>query len=126
MHVLLVDDEEELVVTLVERLALRGVKVDGVTSGQEALGKIREQAYDVVVIDLKMAGLGGLETMRQIRAIRPDVPFIILTGHTDERDLARGLETGARFHLMKPVDIEVLLARIRQCERPKEETHGGS
>jgi DNA-binding response OmpR family regulator len=115
MKVLLVDDEQEFVSTLVERLRMRRVEAQGVTSGKAAIEKVREQAYDVVVIDLKMAGLGGVETMQRIQAIQPETRFIILTGHTDQRDMARGLETGARFHLMKPTDIEVLLEKIRQC-----------
>ena len=120
MRVLLVDDEEEFVTTLAERMALRGIEADAATSGLEAVGMAERVRYDAVVLDLKMAGLGGLETLERIRGARPEIPCIILTGHSGEEEYLQGRDAGALFHLMKPVDIEVLIGKLREaCGLPR-------
>lgn len=115
MRILLVDDEIELVSTLAERLGLRGIPADYVTSGRQAIEAVARQAYDLAVIDLKMAGISGIETMAQLRAKAPNMKFIILTGHGDEDEYRRGQEAGCAFYLMKPLAIEVLIDRVRQA-----------
>lgn len=115
MKVLLVDDEVEFVSTLAERLSIRGIKADDVTSGQDAINKIRsEEAYNVIVLDLKMGGLDGFETMKQIQKIKPETAFIILSGHCSDEEYEKMLSAGASDYLIKPIDIESLVEKIHK------------
>jgi DNA-binding response OmpR family regulator len=115
MRILLVDDEVEFISTLADRLELRGINADYVTSGNKALEAVKRKKYDLAVLDMKMAGLGGLETLEKIRADFPEMKFIILTGHGDEEAFYKGKEAGAAFYLMKPLDIEMLIEKINQA-----------
>lgn len=114
LRVLIVDDEAELVSALEERLNLRGFEASGVTTGVEALSLLAETPFDVVLLDLKMPGLGGLEVIQRIKEERPDLKVILLTGWGSEEDAKKGKELGAFDYLMKPVKIgdlvRVLLA----------------
>jgi two-component system OmpR family response regulator len=116
MRVLLIDDEKELVTTLSERLDLRGIANDWVTSGDAGLEKIREVPFDWVVVDLKMPGLSGFESIKAIKEISPLTRVILLTGHSASEDLDHALELGADHYLVKPVDIDVLLS-LMQAEQ---------
>ena len=109
VRVLIVDDEGELVSALAERLNLRGFEATGVTTGAEALAYLAEQSCDVVVLDVKMPGLGGLEVIRRIKEHRAHLQVILLTGHGSAQDAARGMELGAYDYLMKPVKIDELV-----------------
>ena len=113
-RVLIVDDEEELVSALVERLELRGVPVTGVTSGQQALTVIEDHDFDLVLIDLKMPGLDGLEVIRAMRHLRPGLRFVLLTGHGAKENEEAARRAGAMECLLKPVKIERLLEIIQQ------------
>jgi DNA-binding response OmpR family regulator len=115
LRVLLVDDEEELVETLVERLQIRGFRAEGVTRGVDAIQRIREGDFDVVVLDVKMPGLDGLEVIGQLKNDRADVQVILLTGHGSSEDAARGINAGAFDYLIKPVDINELIEIIRKA-----------
>jgi DNA-binding NtrC family response regulator len=115
-----VDDEEELVSALVERLELRGLEAIGVTSGDEALERLREEPFDVVVIDVKMPGIGGLEVLRTISRRYPDVRVILMTGHGSAEDSEIGRRLGAVAYLQKPVDLDDLLTTIEQAVSPGE------
>lgn len=106
---LLVDDEEELVTTLAERLELRGYQVDALTSGAEALAHIEKMEFDVAVVDLKMPGVGGIEVLDGIKKAQPNLPVILLTGHGLANEGKAGLEHGAAGYLFKPVQIDVLM-----------------
>ncbi len=108
VRVLIVDDEEELVSALEERLNLRGFQARGVTTGAEALTHLEETPCDVVLLDVKMPGLGGLEVIKKIKNHYPNLEVILLTGHGSAQDAERGMELGAYDYLMKPVKIEVL------------------
>ncbi len=110
-----VDDEDELISALVERLELRGIDAAGVTSGDEALERLREENFDVVVIDVKMPGIGGLEVLRTISRRYPDVKVILMTGHGSTEDSEIGRRLGAVAYLQKPVDLDDLLATVRQA-----------
>lgn len=114
LKLLFVDDEEELVSAVVERLELRGIDAVGVTSGDEALHHLREAAFDVVVIDVRMPGIGGLEVLRTINRRHPGVKVILMTGHGSSEDSEIGRRLGAIAYLQKPVDLEDLLATIEQ------------
>jgi two-component system OmpR family response regulator len=115
LRVLVVDDEEELVETLVERLQLRGIQAAGVTSGAAAIGELRATEFSVVVLDVKMPGMGGLEAFEAIRRERPEVRVILLTGHGSEEDAQRGLRAGAVDYLIKPVNLADLLRVIERA-----------
>jgi DNA-binding NtrC family response regulator len=126
-RVLIVDDEAELVSALEERLALRGFAASGVTSGTEALARVAAGGYDVVLLDVKMPGLGGLQVIQRIKTDHPDVQVVLLTGHGSARDAADGMRLGAFDYLMKPVRIEDLVRVLRAAaglDLPKEMPHG--
>lgn len=115
INVLLVDDEEELVTAWVERIELRDMKAVGVTNGNDAIKIIKEKEFDVVVLDIKMPGIDGFEIMKQIKAEKPKLPIILITGHqcTDEEDqepLADAYDC-----LVKPVNIEIMIDKIKNA-----------
>jgi DNA-binding NtrC family response regulator len=120
MRVLFVDDEEELVSAVVERLDLRGVEAVGVTSGAAALQRIEERDFEVVVLDVKMPGLGGLDVIKRIKQRHPAVQVVMLTGHGSSEDAEEGLRLGAFDYLQKPIDIEVLLEVLRKAAASRE------
>jgi DNA-binding NtrC family response regulator len=109
LRVLIVDDEEELVSALVERLELRGFEAHGFTDGASALDFLDGEACDVVLLDVKMPGLGGLEVIRRIKAKRPRMEVILLTGHGSVKSVEEGMALGAFDYLMKPVKIDNLV-----------------
>jgi len=109
LRVLIVDDEEELVSALVERLNLRGFQARGVTTGMEALEYLEEGECDVVLLDVKMPGLGGLEVIRRIKDMRPRLQVVLLTGHGSVKSVEEGMALGAFDYLMKPVKIDSLM-----------------
>jgi len=119
LNALLIDDEEELVSTLVERLGYRGITAAFALDGYEALHKLREEKFDVVVLDLKMPGMDGVEILRRINATYPDLPVLLITGHGS---LANGTEDkleGAHDYLMKPVDLDILIAKMQEAVAAK-------
>ncbi len=109
LRVLIVDDEEELVSALVERLRLRGFAACGVTDGSAALAFLEEEPCDVVLLDVKMPRLGGLEVIRRIKSAHPQMEVILLTGHGSVKSVEEGMELGAFDYLMKPVKIDNLV-----------------
>jgi DNA-binding NtrC family response regulator len=117
LRLLFVDDEEELVSAVVERLELRGIDAVGVTSGDEALDRLREERFDVVVIDVKMPGIGGIDVLRTVNRRHPDVKVILMTGHGSAEDSEIGRRLGAIAYLQKPVDLEDLLTTIDRATR---------
>jgi two-component system OmpR family response regulator len=108
MRVLLVDDEAEFVSALAERLNLRGFEADTATSGVEALRKIDASPPDVVLLDVLMPGLSGMEVLNQIKKDHPQVQVILLTGR-GSWDGIQGIREGAYDCLMKPIPIEELM-----------------
>ncbi len=112
---LLVDDEREFVHTLSERLMMREIGSAVVYDGEQALAFVEEDEPDVMVLDLKMPGIDGLEVLRRITSTHPDVRVIILTGHGSKEDERQCLELGAYAYLQKPVDIDVLTKLLRQA-----------
>ncbi|WP_028571254.1 response regulator [Desulfonatronum lacustre] len=126
---LLVDDEREFVHTLSERLLMREIGSAVVYDGEQALAFVEEDEPDVMVLDLKMPGIDGLEVLRRVKAAHPQVQVIILTGHGSKEDERNCLDAGAFAYLQKPVDIDVLTrlleqARVREEEQPRT-THPG-
>jgi DNA-binding NtrC family response regulator len=118
-NVLLVDDEAEFVETLVKRLRKRKVNTAAVGSGEEALEILKEMPIDVVVLDVKMPGMDGIETLRQIKKISPLVEVIMLTGHANMEVAIEGMELGAFDYLMKPMDIDELLYKLQDAYKKR-------
>jgi DNA-binding response OmpR family regulator len=115
LRILLVDDEQEFVVTLAERLELRGYQVHIAEDGETALACFEPQAFDLVVLDLMMPGIGGLEVLPRLKEIQPDIPVILFTGHGSTREGMEGMRLGAFDYLMKPLHIEELIRKIREA-----------
>lgn len=111
--VLFVDDEKDFVQTVSERLISRNVGTYGVYNGDDALTIIKEDRPDVMVLDLKMPGIYGIEVLRQAKEIAPEVEVIILTGHGSNQDMVDCMELGAFAYINKPVDIEELSSTIK-------------
>ncbi len=122
--VLVVDDEVQFVETLVKRLDKRGVKVRAAHSGQEALDALAGSGAtntDVVVLDVKMPGMDGLETLALIKEQHPLVEVIMLTGHATVESAIEGMKHGAYDYLMKPCDLDVLMAKLNAAAVKKRE-----
>ncbi|MFH1060236.1 MAG: response regulator [Pseudomonadota bacterium] len=113
--VLLVDDEREFVQTLSERLLMREIGSAVVYDGHEALSLVAEDEPEVVVLDLKMPGIDGIEVLRRLKRDHPDVEVIILTGHGSAKDRQTCLDLGAFAYLEKPVDIDQLSQAMREA-----------
>ncbi len=111
--ILLVDDKEEFVLALSNRLLLHGMEVHTATKGEDALAMLQEKTADVVVLDVVMPGMGGLETLRRIKETYPHIQVILLTGHASTKEGIEGMRLGAFDYLMKPVDIEELIAKMK-------------
>lgn len=116
-RVLLVDDEEEFVSALSERLMLRGIEVDSALNGEEALALMGEKVFEVVILDVMMPGLGGLEVLKQIKSTHPNTQVILLTGHGSTREGIEGMRLGAFDYLIKPVDIEEMLEKMKEAAK---------
>ena len=113
LKVLLVDDEEDFARTLSERLHRRGVDADAVFGGQEALEFIGREAPDVMILDLKMPGLDGMEVLRRVQEEYPSIKTIILSGYPTDSNRAEASRLGAHDFLAKPADINQLTEKIR-------------
>ena len=117
IRILIVDDEAEAGEILGLRLKRRGCTPAYMPGGREALDYLAKETPDVVILDVKMPGMDGLETLQRIRKDHPSLPVIILSGHADMQDAARGMELGAFFYLLKPVNIEELCHKIEDAHR---------
>jgi DNA-binding NtrC family response regulator len=121
LRVLFVDDEEELVSAVVERLQLRGIEARGATAGVDALRLVERETFDVVVADVKMPGLGGLEVVRHIKALHPGLQVILLSGHGSQTDAKEGRRLGAFDYVEKPIDIEILIDILHNAAATSEQ-----
>ena len=124
LRILIVDDEEELVHALEERLSLRGFDATGVTTGEGALRHLDAEPCDIVLLDVKMPGLGGLEVIRRIKTDHPQVEVILLTGHGSQKSVEEGMDLGAFEYLMKPMRISTLLEVLVAAGEKKKERRG--
>lgn len=117
--VLLVDDEEQFLDALSQRLETRGLKVDAVTSGEDAVSKVEDHNFDAIIVDLAMPGIDGIETLRQIKEKRPDLEIIMLTGHATVKSGIEAMKLGAEDFLEKPVDLNELLTKIGEAKHKR-------
>ncbi len=117
--VLLVDDEVEFASTLEQRLRMRGIDVSTAYDGKQAYAKIDESKPDLIILDVKMPGVSGLELLKHIKAEDPEIRVIILTGQGEAEFEIEGKKLGALACLAKPLDIDVLIEEMRKAmERP--------
>ncbi len=117
--VLIVDDEDDFRSTLIKRLAKRKVNVTGADSGVKALEIMATEARDLVVLDVKMPGMDGIETLIQLKQQYPLTEVIMLTGHANVEAALEGMDCGAFDYLMKPTDIDDLLFKLEDAYHKK-------
>lgn len=113
--VLVVDDEEDFLNTIVKRLKGRGLAVAGATSGRQALELMEAEDFDVVVLDVKMPGMDGIETLQEMKKRKPLTEVIMLTGHASVESGIQGMQLGAFDYVMKPVPLDDLMEKMRQA-----------
>jgi DNA-binding NtrC family response regulator len=111
-RVLIVDDEEEFVQALSERLTIRDYDVTTSLSGEDAIEKLKHYNFDVIILDVAMPGMDGIETLRKIKGLKPLVEVIMLTGHATVSSAVDGMKLGAFDYLMKPCETKELIAKI--------------
>ncbi len=121
MKVLLVDDEEDFVKTLAERIKMRDLGSEVALDGEQALQSVDTDVPDVMVLDLKMPGIDGMEVLRRVKKAYPEVQVIILTGHGSEKDEEEARRLGVFEYLKKPVDLDVLIKTMKKAYREKME-----
>jgi len=119
-YVMLVDDEVPFVETMTKRLDKRGLKIISAFSGEEALKILkRNDTLDVIILDVKMPGMDGIETLQEIKKIYPLKEVIMLTGHATVETAIEGMKLGAFDYLMKPCDINTLVTKVDEAAKKK-------
>ena len=114
-RVLFVDDEEELVSTLVERLEYRGIIADYAITGDKALEKLQHEKYNVIVVDLKLPGISGEELIHIVNKSYPNLPVLMITGHGSGKDGSFEKPDGVHELLQKPIDISLLIKKMEEA-----------
>jgi two-component system, OmpR family, response regulator len=117
--VLVVDDEVDFLETIIKRLKARKIEVTGAENGQKALDLLAGQDFDVMVLDVKMPGMDGIETLREVKKRKPLTEVIMLTGHASVESGIQGMQLGAFDYVMKPVALDELLEKMRQAYERK-------
>jgi two-component system OmpR family response regulator len=112
---LVVDDEQDFLETILKRLKARKIEVTGVESGRQALEFLDDHDVDVIILDVKMPGMDGIETLREIKKKKPLVEVIMLTGHASVESGIQGMQLGSFDYVMKPVALDELLEKVRQA-----------
>jgi len=118
--VLLVDDEEEFVRALGDRLETRGLEVDTAENGEIALAKAQKRKFDAILLDMSMPGMNGIQTLKGLIEINPDLQVILLTGQATLGQAVDAMKLGALDFLEKPADIETLVVKIAEAAEKKE------
>ncbi len=119
VRVLLVDDEVEFVDTLAKRMKKRKLTASRVNSGEDALEFLGQHPTDVVILDVKMPGIDGMQTLMEIKRQYPLIEVIMLTGHANVEVAIEGMEIGAFDYLMKPMAIDDLVYKIQDAYKKK-------
>lgn len=120
IRVLIVDDEEDFRETIIKRLKVRKLEACGAGTGKAALDLLREKEFDVMVLDVKMPDMNGVDTLKAAKQIAPNVEVIMLTGHASMEFGMKGMQLGAFDYIMKPVPINQLLDTITQAYNKKQ------
>jgi DNA-binding NtrC family response regulator len=119
LRVLIVDDEDDFRETIVKRLNARKIQAEGAASGIKALEVLKEKDFDVIVLDVKMPDMDGIETLRHIKKLKPEIEVIMLTGHASVEFGLKGMQLGAFDYVMKPAPLNELLDTIGQAYNRK-------
>jgi DNA-binding NtrC family response regulator len=119
LRLLLVDDEQEFVETLADRLRMRDLDARIARNGEEALSAVEREEPDVIVLDLKMPGIHGIEVLKRVKEAYPHVEVIILTGHGSKKDEEAATRLGAFDYVKKPADLDALVTRINNAFKQK-------
>jgi len=115
IKVMLVDDEVEFLETLIKRMKKRNVDIIGMKSGEEALSALEQSQVDVIILDVRMPGMDGIETLKEIKKRHPLTEVIMLTGHASVEVAVQGIDLGAFDYMMKPIDIDELLYKVEDA-----------
>ncbi len=121
VKILIVDDEKDFVEMFSMRLERRGEKVTAAYSGQEALDLLDKSLIDVVILDIRMPGMDGIETLKKIKSRHPLVEVILLTGHGSTETAVEGMKSGAFDYLMKPADFDDINLKVANARKRKDE-----
>ena len=122
-RILVIDDEIDFLETIINRLEKRKLDAKGVTSGEEAIALLKEEMFDVIILDIKMpGGMDGIEALREIKKIQPLTEVLLLTGHASVETSIEGMKLGAFDYLLKPIKFEELLQKIAAAFE-KKSTH---
>lgn len=119
-RILLIDDEQGFVETFAKRLTKRGYDVTFTLDGESGLATLDEKTIDVVILDVKMPGMDGIETLQAIKATHPLVEVIMLTGHATVENAIDGMKNGAFDYLMKPCEMGELIDKVTEATGKKE------
>ena len=119
LRVLIVDDEDDFRETIVKRLNARKIQAEGAASGIKALDVLKEKDFDVMVLDVKMPDMDGIETLRHVKKMKPEIEVIMLTGHASVEFGIKGMQLGAFNYVMKPAPLNELLDTIGQAFNKK-------
>jgi DNA-binding NtrC family response regulator len=119
LRVLIVDDEDDFRETIVKRLNARKITAEGAASGVKALQVLEDKNFDVIVLDVKMPDMDGIETLRHIKKLKPEIEVIMLTGHASVEFGLKGMQLGAFDYVMKPAPLNELLDTIGQAYNKK-------
>ena len=119
MHILIIEDEEQLCRSMAEGLRMDGYETDTCFDGEEGLELCMTENYDLILLDLNLPGIDGLDILRQFRTFNTNTPVLILSARVQIQDKVEGLDLGANDYLTKPFHFEELEARIRSLTRRK-------
>ncbi len=117
--VLLVDDEKDFVEALGERMKNRGMNVTTTTSAKDAINKVKAESYDAIVLDLQMPEMDGMEALKAMREIKPEMQIILLTGHATVEKGIKAIKMGAMDLIEKPADMEMITEKIKKAQAKK-------
>lgn len=118
-RILIVDDEEDFVQALAERLAIRDYDVTTAFTGQDAIDKNREFNFDIVILDVRMPGIDGVDVLKEIKKTKPLTEVIMLTGNATVETAIEGMKLGAFDYLMKPCETDDLIGKITKASERK-------
>jgi DNA-binding NtrC family response regulator len=118
-NVLIVDDEAEFREMTIKRLTKRGLICDGAENGIAAIERVKKGDIDVVLLDVKMPGMNGIEALKEIKRIKPLVEVVMLTGHASVESGIDGMKLGAFDYLMKPMELDPLLEKLTDAYQKK-------
>lgn len=120
INLLLVDDEVEFLAPMVKRLKKRNYDVHTATNGKDAIDYVGQHPVDLVVLDVQMPGMSGIETLSEIKRIDPTIGVVMLTGHANIEAAVAGMELGAFDYLMKPMNFDELVYKLQDVYREKQ------